>query len=48
MAWKEGKLTRAALRAGIAGSCKVRYGDKTAEFDAVAGREYVLDGELKR
>jgi len=48
MTWKEGKLTRAALRAGIAGPCKMRYGDKTAEFDAVAGREYVLDGELKR
>ncbi len=48
IAWKDGKLLSAAIRSKVGGPCTVRYGDKTAEFAAEAGKSYILDAGLKR
>jgi len=47
IAWKDGKLTDAVIRAKSGGTCKVRYGEKTAELKTDAGKSYRLDAELK-
>ncbi len=48
MTWKGGALTRAVLRSDRTRSCRVRYGEKTAEHTVEAGKPLVLDGKLSR
>jgi alpha-L-fucosidase 2 len=45
--WKDSKLVSASIRSGLGGTCKVRYGEKTAEFNMQAGSACLLDQELK-
>ena len=47
LAWKDGKLVEAVLRAARAAPAKVRCGDKTIDLAAEAGKAYRLDGDLK-
>jgi alpha-L-fucosidase 2 len=42
LAWANGKLTAATVQAKTAGTCKVRYGDKTLEVKTEAGKKYPL------
>ena len=44
--WRGGKLTRAAIRSKLDGTCSVRYGDKSVDIPVKAGGTFVLDGEL--
>lgn len=48
LAWREGKLASAAIRATQSGPLKIRAGEKTAEFTANAGETLSLDGSLAR
>lgn len=43
MDWKDGRLTRVVVRAKADGTCIVRYGDKTVEFEAEKGGCYPLN-----
>ena len=45
--WRGGKLTRAAIRSKLEGTCPVRYGDKSVDIPVKAGGTIVLDGDLK-
>jgi alpha-L-fucosidase 2 len=47
LAWRQGRLTRVAIRSQSGQPCKVRYAGKTVAFSTQAGREYVLDEQLK-
>jgi len=47
MAWQDGKLTGATVRSKNGGTCKARYGDKTAEMTIEAKGERMLDGALE-
>jgi alpha-L-fucosidase 2 len=47
IAWKDGKLAEAVIRAAAGGTCKVRCGDKTAELRTEAGKTCRLDADLK-
>jgi len=44
--WKNGKLSRAAIRSKTTGTCPVRYGEEVVEVRVNAGRTTVLDGNL--
>jgi alpha-L-fucosidase 2 len=48
IAWKNGKLTQAVIRAGAGGPCKVRYGDKTIDLKTDAGQAYRLGDNLQK
>jgi alpha-L-fucosidase 2 len=48
VAWKDGKLVRAALRSRLGRPCRVRYGDKTVRLETKAGAACTLDGSLRR
>jgi alpha-L-fucosidase 2 len=48
MAWKDGKLTEAAIRARLGRTCKVHYGENFVEFATERGSKCVVDGELRR
>jgi len=43
MEWKDGKLVSAILKAKNTGTCKVKYGNKTIDISAIAGKEYLLN-----
>jgi len=45
--WRGGKLTRAAIRSKLDGTCPVRYGDKSVDIPVKAGGTIVLDGNLE-
>ncbi|MBE3069937.1 MAG: glycoside hydrolase family 95 protein, partial [Planctomycetes bacterium] len=47
MAWKDGRLTEAVLRATLPVTAQVRYGDATATVKAEPGKTYRFDGGLK-
>jgi alpha-L-fucosidase 2 len=47
IAWKNGKLAQAVIRAGAGGPCKVRYGDTVVAPEIKAGGSVRLDGALK-
>ena len=47
IAWKDGKLTEAAIRSNLGRACTVRYGQKVVRFNTSRGRTYRLDGELQ-
>jgi alpha-L-fucosidase 2 len=47
IAWRQGKLQRATLRAKVSAPLTVIYADKKTEIAAVAGRQYILDADLK-
>jgi len=47
IAWKNGKLSEAAIRSELGGPCEVRYGNRAAELKAEAGKSYSFDGGLK-
>ncbi len=46
IAWKDGQLAEATIRANQGGACKVRYGGKMAEVATQAGGRYVFDSAL--
>ncbi len=48
LAWESGRLKRAAVHALRGGSCKVRIGQRVAEFVTKPGELVMLDGELRR
>jgi alpha-L-fucosidase 2 len=47
LAWKDGKLTHAKIKAGMAGTFPVKYGEHSLELRTQPGVRYELDGELK-
>jgi alpha-L-fucosidase 2 len=47
LAWKDGKLSRATVQAGVTGPCALRLGERTVKLDAHAGKRYELDGDLR-
>jgi alpha-L-fucosidase 2 len=47
IAWRDGKLLNAAVRAKNGGVCKIRYGGKTTEFRAVPGQVFRFCGDLR-
>lgn len=46
MRWQDGKLQSAQVRPGEATACKVRYGERTAEFSLKPGQAIRLNAEL--
>jgi alpha-L-fucosidase 2 len=48
IAWKDGKLTSATLRSLLGNPCRIRLGERTADFTTKAGRLLTVDGELKQ
>jgi alpha-L-fucosidase 2 len=46
LAWQEGRLQRATLRATAAGSCAVRYGESARTMTFAAGEQRRLDAAL--
>jgi hypothetical protein len=48
IAWANGKLTEATIRALRDGPCKVRYGNSTVQVDAKAGKTVKLSGNLEQ
>jgi alpha-L-fucosidase 2 len=48
LTWRDGKLTRAVLRSPLGRRCKVRSGDRVAEFDTRPGETLTVDGDLRR
>ena len=47
-AWENKALTSLSIKSKAGEKCKLRYMDKTIEFETVAGEVYLLDGDLKR
>jgi alpha-L-fucosidase 2 len=47
MAWKNGRLATATIRADKTGSCRVEYAGKTVEMNLHKGQVARLDGDLK-
>ena len=47
-AWKDGKLTAAAVRSLKGRPCKLRLGDKIIDFPTRPGKTYWFDGTLKK
>jgi alpha-L-fucosidase 2 len=45
--WKEGKLTAAALRSKLGGTCRLAYGPQVIELKTRRGDSYQLDGLLR-
>jgi len=46
IAWEDGKLSEAAVRASTARLCRIRYGDTVVDIDTAAGACYHLDDGL--
>jgi alpha-L-fucosidase 2 len=46
LAWREGKLTEAALKSTLGRPCRLRYGEKTAELKIIAGGTARVDAAL--
>jgi alpha-L-fucosidase 2 len=46
ISWGEGKLTAAALRSKLGGTCRLAYGAKVVELKTRPGGSYRLDGQL--
>jgi len=46
--WKEGVLAEAAIRSKLGRLCKVRYGERLAEFKTKIGASYQLTETLER
>lgn len=46
LAWKQGRLTSAAIHSSLGGPCAVRYGDQTATLQTRPGQTAVLDERL--
>jgi alpha-L-fucosidase 2 len=46
ISWSEGKLTTAALRSKLGGTCRLAYGPTVFELKTRAGGSYQLDGRL--
>ena len=46
IAWRGGKLVRAAIRSGLGRPCKIRYGDAVAELPTERGKTYRLNADL--
>jgi alpha-L-fucosidase 2 len=47
ISWKDGKLSAAKLRSLLGNHCKIRYREKTVEFDTEKSKTYPLNAELK-
>jgi alpha-L-fucosidase 2 len=47
LAWKAGALERAVVRSSLAGTARVRYGERTTSFETRAGQAIALDGALR-
>jgi alpha-L-fucosidase 2 len=45
--WKDGQLTRAAIRSKLGGPCRLRSGTVTATLATQAGGSYPLDAALR-
>ena len=48
MEWNDGRLEQAVIRSKLGGSCTIRYGDKTVQFETEIGEIYRLNGQLAR
>lgn len=48
LAWKSGRLKRAVVHALRGGPCKIRIGQRVAEFATKPGELLILEGELRR
>jgi alpha-L-fucosidase 2 len=46
ISWKGGKLTSAALRSELGGTCRLGYGSRVVELKTRPGGSYRLDGQL--
>ena len=46
--WHDGKLAQARIHSLLGQPCKIRLGDKTRDLTIEAGKETVLDGDLKQ
>lgn len=46
--WSSGRLARATIHAARGGACRVRFGERVAEFSTHAGEVLALDSELGR
>jgi len=47
IAWKDGRLTEAALRSKLGNPCKVRYGHRVVDLATEANQAYRLSGDLR-
>ena len=47
MSWKGGQLVSATIHSLLGNPCKVRFGDKEAEFPTKSGKVYKLNAQLK-
>lgn len=47
ISWREGKLTTAALRSKLGGTCRLAYGPKVFELKTRRGGSYQFDGLLR-
>jgi hypothetical protein len=48
VSWRDGVLTRAAVRSKLGNPCRFRCGEHVADLATRAGGEYVFDGMLRR
>ena len=46
--WHDNRLEQAVIRSKLGGSCSIRYGDKTVQFETEVGKIYRLNGQLAR
>jgi alpha-L-fucosidase 2 len=46
IAWQQGKLTQADIKATHTGVCAIRYQNKVAKIETEAGKTYSLDASL--
>jgi len=46
IAWQQGKLTQADIKATHTGVCAIRYQNKVAKIETESGKTYSLDGSL--
>ncbi|MCK5368945.1 MAG: hypothetical protein KAQ62_10345, partial [Cyclobacteriaceae bacterium] len=46
-AWENKQLQKVTVRSKAGKICKLKYGDKTREFETKKGSVYVLDWELE-
>jgi alpha-L-fucosidase 2 len=46
--WEKGRLSGVSIYSRLGNKCTIRYGDRTAELETAAGKNYELDGDLKQ
>ncbi|NJN26847.1 MAG: hypothetical protein HC819_13145 [Cyclobacteriaceae bacterium] len=44
--WEDKKLVQVSVLSKVGGICRLKYGQKTIDFETVAGERYIFDGHL--